>query len=297
MRFGLMSLAGTPEDVIADARLAADAGFDVIATADHLRHPRDPQVPGLDGWSILAAWAVTTERLRLAMLVSNLIYRHPVVLAKQVITVDQLSGGRVDVGVGAGVYPTDHSMAGVANWTPRERVDRLDEFVRALAAALDGDESFDGRFYSFSNASWAPGPRQQPRPPLAVGAVGPRLLRHRSPCGRVERLRRTGTRQQGSVLCRARGTGPRDRLGMRGDRPRAFDTAPVTSRVPSVGAMDERRRARRDRRVRAGIAVRRGRCLQTDHRRRARRIRGRGREIALAESRMNRTARHWATAR
>src|SRR5205823_8784349 len=91
MRFGLMSLAGTPEDVIADARLAADAGFDVIATADHLRHPRDPQVPGLDGWSILAAWAVTTERLRLAMLVSNLIYRHPVVLAKQVITVDQLS--------------------------------------------------------------------------------------------------------------------------------------------------------------------------------------------------------------
>ena len=72
MRFGLMSLAGTPEDVIADARLAADAGFDVIATADHLRHPRDPQVPGLDGWSILAAWAVTTERLRLAMLVSNL---------------------------------------------------------------------------------------------------------------------------------------------------------------------------------------------------------------------------------
>jgi alkanesulfonate monooxygenase SsuD/methylene tetrahydromethanopterin reductase-like flavin-dependent oxidoreductase (luciferase family) len=177
MRFGLMSLAGTPEDVIADARLAADAGFDVIATADHLRHPRDPQVPGLDGWSILAAWAVTTERLRLAMLVSNLIYRHPVVLAKQVITVDQLSGGRVDVGVGAGVYPTDHSMAGVANWTPRERVDRLDEFVRALAAALDGDESFDGRFYSFSNASWAPGPRQLPRPPLAVGAVGPRLLR------------------------------------------------------------------------------------------------------------------------
>lgn len=172
-----MSLAGTAEDVSADARLASETGFDVIATADHLRHPRELQVPGLDGWSILAAWAVTTERLRLAMLVSNLIYRHPVVLAKQVITVDQLSGGRVDVGVGTGVYPTDHSMAGVEHWTPRERVDRLEEFVRALAAALDGDESFDGRFYSFSEASWTPGPLQQPRPPIAVGAVGPRLLR------------------------------------------------------------------------------------------------------------------------
>lgn len=118
-----MSLAGTAEDVIADARLAGEAGFDLIATADHLRHPRDPQVPGLDGWSILAAWTVTTQRLRLAVLVSNLIYRHPVLLAKQVITVDQLSGGRVDVGVGTGVYPTDHSMAGVQNWAARERVD------------------------------------------------------------------------------------------------------------------------------------------------------------------------------
>jgi alkanesulfonate monooxygenase SsuD/methylene tetrahydromethanopterin reductase-like flavin-dependent oxidoreductase (luciferase family) len=177
MRFGLMSLAGTPEEVASDAQLATDAGFDLIATADHLRHPRDSQVPGLDGWSILAAWAVTTDRLRLAMLVSNLIYRHPVVLAKQVITVDQLSGGRVDVGVGAGVYPTDHSMAGVPHWTPRERVDRLDEFVRSLAAALAGETSFDGRFYSFTDASWAPGPRQQPRPPIAIGAVGPRMLR------------------------------------------------------------------------------------------------------------------------
>ena len=172
-----MSLAASSDEAMSDARLAADAGFDLIATADHLRHPRDISVPGLDGWSMLAAWAVATERLRLSMLVSNLIYRRPAVLAKQVITVDQLSGGRLDVGVGAGVYPTDHKMAGVREWSPRERVDRLDEFVRALDAALRGADSFEGDSYSFRDASWAPGPLQQPRPPILIGAVGPRMLR------------------------------------------------------------------------------------------------------------------------
>ncbi len=177
MRFGLISLAGSGAEAMTDARLAAEAGFDLIATADHLRHPRDASVGGLDGWSTLAAWAVATERLRLSMLVSNLIYRQPVVLAKQVITVDQLSSGRLDVGVGAGVYATDHKMAGVPEWSPRERVDRLDEFVRALDAALRGAESFDGDHYSFRDAAWAPGPVQQPRPPILIGAVGARMLR------------------------------------------------------------------------------------------------------------------------
>src|SRR4051794_2557025 len=103
MRLGLMTLAGDARKAMADAQLAADVGFDLVATADHLRHPRDPSIPGLDGWTVLAAWAATTPGPRLAMLVSNIIYRHPVLLAKQVITVDQLSAGRIDVGVGAGV--------------------------------------------------------------------------------------------------------------------------------------------------------------------------------------------------
>jgi alkanesulfonate monooxygenase SsuD/methylene tetrahydromethanopterin reductase-like flavin-dependent oxidoreductase (luciferase family) len=177
VRFGLISLPGGRHDVLADARLAVDAGFDLIATADHLRHPRDPAIPSLDGWSVLAALAVATERLRIAMLVSNLIYRHPVLLAKQAIAVDQLSGGRLDLGIGAGVYATDHAMAGVPAWSARERVGRLSEFVRALDSALRGAESFHGDFYSFDDAAWSPGPVQVPRPPIALGAVGPRMLR------------------------------------------------------------------------------------------------------------------------
>jgi len=177
VRFGLMTFPGDRREVEADARLAAEAGFDTIATGDHLRHPRDPTTPLLDGWSVLTAWAATTDRLRLAMLVSNLIYRHPVLVAKQAIAVDQLSNGRLDLGIGTGVYPTDHAMAGVPVWTARDRIERLSEFVRALDLGLRGAESFDGDFYPFGQASWSPGPVQHPRPPIAIGAVGPRALR------------------------------------------------------------------------------------------------------------------------
>ena len=177
MRFGLMSFPGDAVEVAADARLAFEAGFDTIATGDHLRHPRDPLVPLLDGWSVLAAWAAITDRLRVAMLVSNLIYRDPVLVAKQAIAVDQLSDGRLDLGVGAGVYSTDHAMAGVPVWAGGERIERLSEFVRALDTGLRGSKSFEGGFYTFREASWSPGPVQRPRPPIAIGAVGPRVLR------------------------------------------------------------------------------------------------------------------------
>lgn len=164
-------------EVEADAALAMDSGFDVIATGDHLRHPRDPSIPLLDGWSVAAAWGMCTTRLRIAMLVNNLIYRHPVLVAKSAIAVDQLSGGRFDLGVGAGVYPTDHSMAGVDPWAAADRVSRFDDFLHAMRAALRGDTSFDGRVYRFVDAAWSPGPLQVPGPPLVVGGAGRRVLR------------------------------------------------------------------------------------------------------------------------
>ena len=177
MRLGLITFPASGQEVFADLALASEAGFDLLATGDHLRHPRDPPLPVLDGWSVLAAWAATAGRLRLAMLVSNIIYRHPAVLAKHAITVDQLSGGRLDIGVGAGVYSTDHAMAGVPQWSAGERVDRLEEFVHAMDLALRGEPSFAGRYYRFDAAAVVPGSIQRPRPPILIGAAGPRLLR------------------------------------------------------------------------------------------------------------------------
>jgi alkanesulfonate monooxygenase SsuD/methylene tetrahydromethanopterin reductase-like flavin-dependent oxidoreductase (luciferase family) len=177
MRFGLMSIPGSAREAMVELRTAEEAGFDVIATADHMRHPRDAGLPLLDGWSVAAAWAGVSQRIRIAVLVSNLIIRNPAVLAKQAVTVDQLSGGRLDLGVGAGVYRTDHAMAGVPWWPPPERVARFADFVRALAAALAGAAAYDGPFYRFDDASVSPGPVQQPGPPLVLGAAGPRMLR------------------------------------------------------------------------------------------------------------------------
>jgi alkanesulfonate monooxygenase SsuD/methylene tetrahydromethanopterin reductase-like flavin-dependent oxidoreductase (luciferase family) len=177
MRFGLLSIPEGRQAVRDDGALARTAGFDVLATADHIRHPRDPDSPVLDGWSVLAAWAATVEKLRLAVLVSNIIYRQPTVLAKQVVTIDQLSDGRVDIGIGAGVYPTDHAMSGTPMWSPSERVSRLKEFVGAIDAALTGQPSFNGIYYRFADAAVAPGTIQRPRPPIVLGAVGPSMLR------------------------------------------------------------------------------------------------------------------------
>lgn len=178
LKFGLEGFPVDLAGVVAEAVRAEEHGFDVLATGDHIRHPRDPEVAILDGWSLLANWAAHTQTVRLAMLVSNLIYRDPVLLAKQAVAIDQLSNGRLDLGIGTGVYATDHLMAGIPEWSPGEKVGRLAEALEIVDGLLRGAMTeYDGRYYSFEQASVSPGPLQNPRPPLTVGAEGPRTLR------------------------------------------------------------------------------------------------------------------------
>ena len=177
MRFGLEILVGSRWDETTERiRGYEQRGFDVIATGDHMRHPLESDYELLDGWSVLPAWAMATTKVRLSMLVTNIIYRNPMLLARQATTVDHISGGRLDVGIGTGVFDSDHAMAGIPVWKVDERLDRLDEFLGAYAALLAGSESFDGRWYSFSQAALSPRPIQQPRPPLIVAANGPRAI-------------------------------------------------------------------------------------------------------------------------
>lgn len=177
MRFGMEIIVGSRwSETTERIRSYEQRGFEVVATGDHMRHPLDPDYELLDGWSVLPAWAMVTSKVRLAMLVTNIIYRSPVLLARQAAAVDHISGGRVEVGVGAGVFDSDHSMSGVPNWSVNERIARLDEFLRAYAAILAGEESFVGRWYGFSQAILSPRPVQRPRPPLIVGANGRRTI-------------------------------------------------------------------------------------------------------------------------
>ena len=177
MRFGLeVIVGGRWLETTNRIKGYEQRGFDVVATGDHMRHPLDPDYELLDGWSVLPAWATATTKVRLSMLVSNIIYRSPVLLARQATAVDHISAGRVDIGIGAGVFASDHSRAGISNWSVDERIARFDEFLSAYAALLAGEESFDGHWYSFSQAVLSPRPIQQPRPPIVVAANGPRAI-------------------------------------------------------------------------------------------------------------------------
>jgi probable F420-dependent oxidoreductase len=193
MRFGLAlphydtSLAGRPvswEGVLDAAQTAERAGFDSVWVSDHLfldwskyGGPSEPQ-GSLECWTTLAALSAATERVRLGSLTLCNDFRSPALLAKMVTTLDHLSGGRVDVGLGAGWYEPEYRAAGIPFDGPGKRIDRLGEAARIVTRLLEGEElTLDGTHYSIDGAICRPRPLQDPRPPLWIGGKGDRLLR------------------------------------------------------------------------------------------------------------------------
>jgi alkanesulfonate monooxygenase SsuD/methylene tetrahydromethanopterin reductase-like flavin-dependent oxidoreductase (luciferase family) len=160
-------------------QLLDDIGIDHVWTYDHLawRNLRDG--PWLTAVPLLAAAATATTRIRLGTLVASPNFRHPVVFAKELVALDQLSEGRLVAGVGAGALTGwDTHMLGQPPLTPKERADRFAEFVELLALLLErGSASYDGQWYVADEARSLPGPVQQPRLPLAIAASGPRGMR------------------------------------------------------------------------------------------------------------------------
>ncbi|MFC4495517.1 LLM class flavin-dependent oxidoreductase [Streptomyces ovatisporus] len=157
---------------------AEEQGFHAAYTYDHLswREPfRDG--PWFGALPTLTAAASATSRLRLGTLVTSPNFRHPVTLAKELLSLDDISDGRVVLGVGAGGNGFDASALGQQPWTPRERADRFAEFVPLLDRLLrDPVVTYDGEFYSAHEVRGVPGCVQRPRLPFAVAATGPRGL-------------------------------------------------------------------------------------------------------------------------
>ena len=170
MRFGLKVNPGTWDEATRWAGIAEDAGFDGLWTGDNMRNPRDPAIPVHDGPTLIAAWAATTSRIRVGLLIANVVLRRPTLLAKQAVTLDHISAGRFDLGIGSGVWPTDHGMSGVPMWTARERADRLAEFVAIVDRLLSGNvDDYEGAYYAYRDAAMTPAPVQS-RIPLIVAA-------------------------------------------------------------------------------------------------------------------------------
>lgn len=179
LRFGVMTIQNVPWPTLVERwRYLDELGFDSAWVADHFTNPWYPSEPWLEAWTLLSALAVHTERIRLGTMVTNISLHNPAVLAKQALTVDHVSDGRLNLGIGAGGAPTDHAMTGVPNWEPRERADRLREFVEIVDQMLRNEvTTYRGRYYQVEDAQMHPAPVQKPRPPLTLAALGPRTIR------------------------------------------------------------------------------------------------------------------------
>ena len=157
---------------------AEQLGFHTAYTYDHLSWRTFRDGPWYGAVPTLTAAAAATERLRLGTLVTSPNFRHPVTLAKELISLDDISGGRVTLGIGAGGMGFDATALGQEAWTPRERADRFAEFVPLLDRLLTEDSvTYDGTFYSAVEARNIAGCVQRPRLPFAVAATGPRGLK------------------------------------------------------------------------------------------------------------------------
>src|SRR5207249_7713184 len=136
----------------------------------------DPTGPQLEGWTLLGALAARTERLRLGLMVTGNIYRHPAVLAKIGATVDNISHGRLDFGIGAGWNELESNMYGIPLYTPGERIRRLGEACEVIKRLwTETVANFDGKYYQLKEARCEPKPVQKPYPPFVIGGGGEQL--------------------------------------------------------------------------------------------------------------------------
>lgn len=155
---------------------AEDHGFDVVWNCDTVVEPDRRRHMMFDGPATLTLMAAATTRIRVGTLVSSLYFRQPVTLAKATMTLDQLTGGRVEVALGVGDPSAGGKAAGVS-WSPAERVARFGEFVELVDLLLRQEvTSYDGAYYRCAEAEIIPLPVQRPRPPITIAAHGPKML-------------------------------------------------------------------------------------------------------------------------
>jgi F420-dependent oxidoreductase-like protein len=180
LRFGV-KLSG--QDTTIEAlrnlwRVADDAGFDHVWDFDHLASIGEggPDRPIYEGWALQAAMAQATKRVRIGCMVTGNTYRNPALLAKLAVTVDHLSGGRLEFGIGAAWAVIEHSMYGIEGLD--HRVGRLSESLRIIKSLWTEERTnFDGRYYQMKDAIANPKPLQKPYPPIWIGASGETTIR------------------------------------------------------------------------------------------------------------------------
>ncbi|CAN5356016.1 LLM class F420-dependent oxidoreductase [soil metagenome] len=171
-------------EVLHRARRCDDLGIGSLWLYDHLYAPGLPDVASLEAWTLATALLSATERLRVGHMVLCNQFRDPVLLAKMATTLDQISAGRLQLGIGSGSIEDEHRRAGLPWGTSAQRSARLGETLEILRQAFtSGSVNHDGTYYTVHDMPIRPGPVQQPHPPIIVGGVGekytlPLVARH-----------------------------------------------------------------------------------------------------------------------
>lgn len=179
LRFGIITLQNLPFATMVERwQLLDKLGIDSVWLGDHFVDPFAPDEPWFDGWTLLAALAGYTHSIRLGTLVTSITLRNPALLARQAMTVDHISGGRLELGIGPAGRPLDHTMTGGEKWDAPERARRFREFVEIADLMLrERVATYHGRSYQIEEAVINSLPVQKPRPPLTLAAHGTSTLK------------------------------------------------------------------------------------------------------------------------
>jgi alkanesulfonate monooxygenase SsuD/methylene tetrahydromethanopterin reductase-like flavin-dependent oxidoreductase (luciferase family) len=179
LRFGICTDQNLPFDTLVERwQYFEKLGFDSVWDCDHLNSTSQPSSGYFEGWTALAGLAARTERIRVGVLVSCNTFRHPGLLAQAAVTVDHISHGRLELGMGAGYGEGEHARFGIRLPSPGDRRRAFHEAVQIVDSLLRNETTtFDGRYYRLDGAYVRPPPVQKPRPPLTLGAHQTRMLR------------------------------------------------------------------------------------------------------------------------
>ena len=180
LRFEVLIVPNRPwEAVLARFRSIEALGFDIGGFADHFVDWTNPPSPWFDLWATLGAAAQVTTTLRLRPCVAQIPLRDPATFARQALTLDHASGGRIELGLGIGLtIDPSYAMMGIPNWSNAERVARLKEYLEIVDLMLTQEvTSYEGKYYTIEEAVLNPRPVQTPRPPIMLAAMGPVMLK------------------------------------------------------------------------------------------------------------------------